>query len=119
MFNAFICDIIYFLGHFNIANYADHSTTYNADKNIEYVDNNLKNSSIRHQFFFDLLNDNYMEVNTGRSHLLVSRNVTATAKIDNNYIESEKEHVLLDITIDSNLTFENHVNNACKRASQN
>ena len=39
-------------------------------------------------------------------------------KIDNNYIEYEKEQVLLDITIDSNLTFENHINNICKRASQ-
>ena len=59
-----------------------------------------------------------MKVNTGKSHLLVSRNVRATAKIDNNYIESEKEQVLLGMTIDSNLTFENHINNICKRASQ-
>ena len=35
-----------------------------------------------------------------------------------NYIESEKEQVLLGITIDSNLTFENHVINVCKKASQ-
>ena len=48
-----------------------------------------------------------MKVNTGKSHLLVSGNVRGTAKIDNNYIESEKEQALLGITIDSNLTFEN------------
>ena len=59
-----------------------------------------------------------MKVNAGKIHLLVSGNVRATAKIDNNYIESEKEQVLLGITIDSNLTFENHINNICKRASQ-
>ena len=59
-----------------------------------------------------------MKVSTGKSHLLVSGNVRATAKIDNNYIESEKEQVLLGITIDSNLTFENHINNICKKASQ-
>ena len=41
-----------------------------------------------------------------------------TAKIDNNYIESEEEQVLLGTTIDSNLTFENHINNICKKASQ-
>ena len=40
---------------------------------------------------FKWFNDNYMKVNTGKSHLLVSRNVRATAKIDSNYIESEKE----------------------------
>ena len=59
-----------------------------------------------------------MKVNTGKTHLLVSINVRLTAKIDSNYIESEKEQVLLGITIDSNLTFENHINNTCKRASQ-
>ena len=59
-----------------------------------------------------------MKVNTNKSHLLVSGNVTATAKIENNYIESEKEQILLGITTDSNLTFENHINNICKRAKQ-
>ena len=59
-----------------------------------------------------------MKINTCKSHLVISENITATAKIDNNYIESEKEQVLLGITIHSNLTFENHINNICKRASQ-
>ena len=59
-----------------------------------------------------------MKVNTDKSHLLVFGNVRATTKIDNNYAESEKEQMLLVITIDSNLTFENHINNICKRASQ-
>ena len=59
-----------------------------------------------------------MKVNTGKSYLLVSGNVRLKAKIDNNYIESEKEQVLLGITIDSNLTFENQINNICKKASQ-
>ena len=58
-----------------------------------------------------------MKVNTGKSNLLVSGNVRATAKIDDNYIEPEKEQVSLGITIDSNLTFENRINNICKRAS--
>ena len=59
-----------------------------------------------------------MKVNTSKSHLLVSGNVRATAKIDNNYTQSEKEQVLLGITIDSNLTLENHINNICKSAIQ-
>ena len=59
-----------------------------------------------------------MKVNTGKSHLVVSGNVRATAKIDNNYTESEKEQVLLGTTIDSDLTFESHINNIFKRASQ-
>ena len=107
--------MFYFLEDFDIANYADDSTPYNADKNVEFVVNNLGHSS---SFLFKRLSDNYMKVNTGKSHLLVSANVRATAKIDNNDTGSEKEQVLLGITIDSNLTFENHINNICKRASQ-
>ena len=96
LFNVFICDMFYFLEDFDIANYADDSTPYNADKNIEFVVNNLEHSS---SILFKWLNDNYMKVNTDKSHLLVSGNVRATAKIDNSYIESEKEQMLLGITI--------------------
>ena len=107
--------MFYFLEDFDIASYADNSTPNNADKNVEFVVNNLENSS---SILFKWLNDNYMKVNTGKSRLLVSGNVRATAKINNSYTESEKEQVLLGITIDFNFTFENHINNISKRASQ-
>ena len=83
--------MLYFLEDFNIASYADNSTPYNADKNVEFVANNLEHSS---SILFKWLNDNYMKVNTGKSHLLVSANVRATGKIDSKYIESEKEQLL-------------------------
>ena len=83
--------MFYFLEDFDIASYADNSTPNNADKNVEFVVNNLENSS---SILFKWLNDNYMKVNTGKSHLLVSANVRATGKIDNKYIESEKEQLL-------------------------
>ena len=59
-----------------------------------------------------------MKVNTGKSHLLLSCNSRATTTIDNSNIESDYEQVLLGITIDSNLTFENHISSICKKASQ-
>ena len=48
---------------------------------------------------------------------MLSGNSRAIATIDNSYIESEDEQVL-GTTIDSNLTFENHINSICKKASQ-
>ena len=107
--------MFYFLEGFDIANYADDSTPYCAGKSAESVVNNLEQSST---ILFKWLNNNYMKVNTGKSHLLLSGNSRATATIDNSYIESEDEQVLLGITIDSNLTFENHIRNICKKASQ-
>ena len=104
--------MFYFLEDFDIANFADDSNPHNVDKNIEFVINNLEQSS---SILFEWLNNNYIKVNTDKSYLLVSGSVRATAEIDNNYIESEKEQML---TIDSKLTFENHIDNICKRASQ-
>ena len=106
----FICDMFYFLEDFDIANYAD-TTPYCAGKSPKFVVNNLEQSSA---ILFEWLNNNYMKVNTGKSHLLLS----VTAAIDNSSIELEDEQVLLGITIDSNLTFEDHINNICKKANQ-
>ena len=58
-----------------------------------------------------------MKVNTDKSRLFLSGNSRATATVDNSYIESEDEHVLLGIIIHSNLTFENYINSICQKAS--
>ena len=75
---------------------------YNADKNIEFVVNNLDHSLT---ILFKWLNGNCMKLNTGKSYLLISGNVRATAKIDSNYVGSYfwKPY---------------NINNICKRASQ-
>ena len=98
-----------------MSNYADGSTPYYAGKSAEFVVNNLEQSSA---IIFEWLNNNYVKVNTGQSHLFLSSNSTSTATIDNSYIEPDDEQVLLGIAIDSNLTFENHINSICKKASQ-
>ena len=107
--------MFYFLEGFDIANYAGDSTPYCAGKSAKSVVNNLEKSST---ILFKWLNNKHMKVNTGKSHLLLSGNSRATATIDNSYIESEDEQVLLGITIDSNLTFENHIRNICMKANQ-
>ena len=58
-----------------------------------------------------------MKLNTGKSHLLLSGNSRATATINNSYIESEDKQLLLGITIDSNLTFENNISSIGKKTS--
>ena len=83
--------MFHLLEDFDMANYTDDSTRYNTDKNIAFFVNNLELSS---SIIFKLLSGNYMKVNTDKSHLLVSGNMKATAKIDNNSIESGKEQML-------------------------
>ena len=57
-----------------------------------------------------------MKTNTGKSHLFLSASCKLTANIDGNLIESEDNQVLLGITIDSNLSFNKHINNLCIKA---
>ena len=114
LFNIFICDMFYFMEDFEIANYADDSTPFSAKINHELVVEELEVSS---SVLFTWLRNNYMKANTHKSHLLLSGNIDLNANIDGNVIESEDSQVLLGITIDSNLSFNTHINNLCKKAS--
>ena len=80
LFDIFICDMFYFLEDFDIANFADDSTPYCAGKSAKFIVNNLGQWSA---ILFEWINKNYMKVNTGKSHLLLSGKSLATATIDN------------------------------------
>ena len=57
-----------------------------------------------------------MKANTDKGHLLLSGNNNLTANID--VIDSEGNQILLGITIDSNLSFNKHINSLCKKSAQ-
>ena len=97
--------------YFLVANSGEDSTSYFAGENAEFV---LQLLTI----LFKWLNNNYMKVDAGKSHLLLSGNSRATARMNNSYIDSEDKQVLLGITAVSNFTFENHINSICTKASQ-
>ena len=59
-----------------------------------------------------------MKINSGKSHILFSGNDNVNANIDNHTIISENKNELLGIILDSKLSFEDHINNLCKKASQ-
>ena len=110
-----IFSYVIFLEDFDIANYADDSTPYCAGKSAEFVVNNIEKSSA---ILFEKPNNNYIKIKNGKSHLLLSGNFRATATVNNSYIKSEDEQVSLCITIDSNFTFENHIDSVYKEASR-
>ena len=59
-----------------------------------------------------------MKINSGKSHILFSGNANVSANIDKHTIISENKNELLGIVLDSKLSFEDHINNLCKKASQ-
>ena len=58
-----------------------------------------------------------MKANSKKSHLIMSYAEATTAMIDGLPIDSSKTEVLLGITIDHELKFDDHVNRLCKKAS--
>ena len=57
-----------------------------------------------------------MKIDSGKSHILFSGNVSAN--INDYTIISENKNEQLGIMLDSKLVFEDHINNLCKKASQ-
>ena len=60
-----------------------------------------------------------MKMNSGKSHILLSRNDNVNAYIDDNTIIPENKNELLGIILISKLSFEDHINSVCKKGSQN
>ena len=114
LFNIFIFDILDFKVNFEIANYANDSTPFSVKLDGRSVVDELEISS---SILFIWLKNNYMKADTDKSHLLLSGKNNLTANIDGNVIESEDNQGLYGITIDSNFSFNKHINNLCKKVS--
>ena len=115
LFNIHLCDLFYFLEDLDIASYADDTTTYTVKENKESVIDTLEASSLP---LFTWFNDNFMKANSGTIHILLSCSELSTALIDGSSIESNTKEILLGITIDRDLKFDEHVNNLCRKACQ-
>ena len=64
--------------------------------------------------------ENYIILNSGKCHFTCLRQnrVNETFVFDNTNIKNSKEEKILGVIIDIKLRFKNHVENLCKKASQ-
>ena len=115
LFNIFINDIFLFIKESTIANYADDNTPYSTDRKIESLIKKLETetSTLNEWFAY-----NNLKSNADKCKLIVttSRNVSAT--VSNEVIQSSTCVKLLGVTIDSKLTFKQHVTKICKQTSK-
>ena len=115
LFIIFICDLFYFEENVDIASYADDNTPYCASHDIQTTINTLQDSSVK---LFDWFPKNSITANANKCHLLLSKNIKHVACINHIQIENNTSEKLLGVTIDSELKFDIHVNNLCKKATQ-
>ena len=115
-FNIFINDLLLSIQNADICNYADDTTVYACDNNLDNVIARLENdSNIITQWFAD----NFMKLNTDKCHLLMlcrNSNQQITVNVGDSVIGNMEEETLLGVVIDKRLNFETHISKLCKKA---
>ena len=115
LFNIFISDIFYCIPNIDIASYADDNTPYTCGDDLNTVLESLESST---NTLFKWFSDNSMKSNAKKCHLLTKSDNPVSVKIGDTEIINSNQEKLLGINIDCSLTFETHVNQICKKASQ-
>ena len=117
LFNIYINDLLLFIQDSDICNYADDTTIYTCNKNLDNIVHKLENDcTIALKWFAD----NFMKLNADKCHLLVLGqrcDDPVTVRIGSANVVNSYEEKLLGVQIDSKLSFENHVSKLCQKAS--
>ena len=118
LFNIFLNNIFFFLKDANLGNYADDSTLYAYNKNLETVICNLRQEfSILSNWFYD----NYMVLNPGKCHFMlfgVKENEQFDLICNDITLKHSSHEKNLVVIIDHKLSFDEHVINICKTANK-
>ena len=114
LFNIYMNDIFWFTPDISIANYADDTTPYTTNSDIQTLLAILQRNT---EILMEWFNENYMKSNNDKCHLLISSPNEVSIKVGNDEIINDKSVKLLGVIIDQNLNFNEHVTKLCKKAS--
>ena len=117
LLNIYIDDLLLFIQDSDICNYADDTTIYTCNKNLDNTAHKLENDCT---VALKWLADNFMKLNADKCHLLVlgqKCDNPVTVRIGSTNVVNSYEEKLLGVQIDSKLSFENHVSKLCQKAS--
>ena len=117
LFNLYINDLFYIINT-GVCNYADDTTTYAVDMTLEGLMDKLESVTNSAMEWF---RNNGMKLNSSKCHLLVCghKNECMICKVGNSQVIETHLVKLLGMKIESDLTFNRHMEVVCKKASQN
>ena len=115
LFNIHIADLFDFLPDVDIANFADDSTPYVTNIDINEGINDIERIT---STLIEWFSNNYMKANPDKCHLLTSSSDEVNLILNGNLIQASSSEKLLGIKIDCNLSFNEHVEDICEKASQ-
>ena len=110
MCNLFLCNC-----ETNIISYADGTTLYASEPNIDLVLGKLEKGTFT---AFTWFQNNCLKANSGKSHLLTTSDNNQHINVGGNQLSSSKYEELLGLLIDHKLTFENNLLNIIQKVNQ-
>ena len=115
LFNIYINDIFYFIDEEKVTNYADDTTPYAINRNVDSLLRNLQFDSDTLLTWFE---NNYLKLNPDKCKLLITNHANdISIKVGNETVVAEKSVKLLGVKIDNELKFTEHVTSICKKAN--
>ena len=118
LLNVILNDIFFFWTDANLGNYADNSTLYAYNKNLETVICNLRQEfSILSNWFYD----NYMVLNPWKCHFMlfgVKENEQFDLICNVITLKHSSHKKILGVTTDNKLSFDEHIINIFKTANK-
>ena len=114
LFNIYLNDLLWIID--DCCNFADDTTLYACDKNLNKVIEKLeKNSKNAMQWF----KENYMKMNSDKCKLLICgrTNHSIKIKVGDSEIEEESWVKLLGVYIDNKLNFDKHISKMVKKSN--
>ena len=97
------------------SNFTEDSTPYECGKNYDEVINKLADTIEKLFYWFQC---NNFKAIASKCHFFLSPDKPVTTKIKGSAIESSNCEKLLGVTIDSKLSFDDHITNLCRKTSQ-
>ena len=91
-FNIFLAERFFIISNINIASYADDNTPYIA---VDYIDDLIKSLEEASTALFQWFDDNLLNINPDKFHLLIGSNGNITVKIGEYEIENSECEKLL------------------------
>ena len=115
LFNIDLCDLFFEEYSSDFANFTDDTTLYECGPTLNKVMNNLE---VTTEKMFEWFTFNNLKANASKRHLFLSPCHSVPVNIKGSTTEYSICEELLGIYIDSNFSFEYHINRICRKASK-
>ena len=115
LFSINLCDLFLYEYSSEFSNFADDTTPYEWGENYDEVINKLEDTIEK---LFNWFKYNKVKANASTCLFFLLPHKPVTIKIKGSAIESSKSEDLLGVTINSKLSFDDHITILCRKTSQ-